>query len=271
MPASPQPVEQEKMDVDDNPWKDYCAVEKIEEEEVRAWVCEIEEAEEHEEVELDESFGELDPQKVQEARAEELAYMRRRGLWRIVPIPSGVTPVSVRWVDVVKADGTTRSRLVARDFRGSDRQRDDLFAATPPLEAIRILISRATTISPSRAEKKLMFIDAKKAHLNPKCLDDVYVELPREAAAPPGTCGKLEFWLYGFRKAASEWEQFYSQKLGEVGFTRGVGCPVLFHHSERDVAMAVHGDDFVVCAAELDLRWVADYLKGCFEIKARAV
>ena len=28
-----------------------------------------------------------------------------------------------------------------------------------------------------------MFIDAKKAHLNPKCLEDVYMELPAECGA----------------------------------------------------------------------------------------
>ena len=102
-----------------------------------------------------EAFCELDPQKVAEARAEELEYMRGRGLWEVVPIPAGVVPVSVRWVDVVKADGTTRSRLVARDFRGGDKHRDDLFAATPSLEAIRVLISRAATETPSRIRRKL--------------------------------------------------------------------------------------------------------------------
>ena len=197
--------------------------------------------------------------------------MKNRGLWKVVQTPAGVTPVSVRWVDVLKADGVTRSRLVARDFRGTDRHRDDLFAATPPLEAIRVLLSRAATETPSRIRRKLMFIDAKKAHLNPRCKEDVYIELPAEAGQKPGMCGKLEFWLYGFRKAASEWESFYSERLEEVGFQRGRGCPVLFYHSLRDIAVAVHGDDFVICGFDGDLRWVADYLEGCFKIKVRAV
>ena len=37
-----------------------------------------------------------------------------------------------------------RCRLVARDFKGGDKDRDDLFAATPPWEAVRMLMSRAT-------------------------------------------------------------------------------------------------------------------------------
>ena len=50
----------------------------------------------------------LDPVKVAEARKEEVAYMKKRGLWDVVPRPEGVIPVSVRWVDVIKAEGITR-------------------------------------------------------------------------------------------------------------------------------------------------------------------
>ena len=249
--------------------RDACAVE-VEEYEARRWLCEIA-GDEDDDVEVDESFQQLDPRKVAEARAEEIGYMRQRGLWKVVPIPEGVVPVSVRWVDVLKAEGITRSRLVARDFKGDDRGRDDLFAATPPLEAIRMLISRAATNTPSRVRRKLMFIDAKRAHLNPRCSEDVYIELPPEAGEPPGVCGKLEYWLYGFRKAASEWERFYAQKLESMGFRRGEGCPVVFYHPQRDIAVAVHGDDFVLCGLDADLKWAAEGIAKCFEVKVRAV
>lgn len=277
---------------DDSPWKDFCVVERgeiIDEEDARTWVCEVQQelgqeacvgqralspAEHMEEFDPagDEDLGgELDPEKVAEARREEVAYMKTRGLWNVIPRPEGVTPVSVRWVDVLKTEGITRSRLVARDFRGGDRHRDDLFAATPPLEAIRVLISRAATETPSRRRRKMMFVDAKKAHLNPKCEEDVYIELPEEAGEDKGMCGKLVYWLYGFRKAASEWEKFYAARLEECGFKRGTGCPVLFHHKERDLSAAVHGDDFVFTGYDEDLKWAADYIKGCFEVKVRAV
>ena len=92
----------------------------------------------------------------------------------------GKAPVSIRWVDTMKSDGV-RSRLVARDFKGGDKDRDDLFAATPPLESKRLLLSRAATRVNGRLTRKLLFIDAKKAHLNLVCKEDVYVELPDEA------------------------------------------------------------------------------------------
>ena len=72
----------------------------------------------------------LDPKEVKRARGEEICYMvkkNRKVRWE----KSGKAPVSVRWVDI-KSDGA-RSRLVARDFKGGDNDRDDLSAATPPL------------------------------------------------------------------------------------------------------------------------------------------
>ena len=52
----------------------------------------------------------------------------------------------MKWVDTNKGSENEmliRSRLVARDFKGNDKDRDDLFAETPPLEAKRLLLSRA--------------------------------------------------------------------------------------------------------------------------------
>lgn len=50
--------------------------------------------------------------------------------------------ISVRWIDISKGDEVLenyRSRLVAREIKKDDRP--DLFAATPPLEALKALIS----------------------------------------------------------------------------------------------------------------------------------
>ncbi len=158
--------------------------------------------------------------------------MHSRTIWSVRPI-SGCwanpdkARVTVRWVDVQKAEGV-RSRLVARDFKGGDKDRDGLYATTPPLESKRLLISRAATRVKGKLGRKLLFIDVKKAHLNPKCQQDVYMELPAEAEGGPGMCGKLNFWLYGFRPAARAWGDHYSEKLEHAGFVRGNACAVLF-------------------------------------------
>eukprot|EP00973_Karenia_brevis_P039510 5453174-Karenia_brevis.AAC.1 len=63
-------------------------------------------------------------------------------------------------------------KVVARDFKGGDKGRDDLFAETPPPEAKRMLFSRAVSRRADGRVRKLMFVDARKAHLNPKCEED---------------------------------------------------------------------------------------------------
>ena len=72
----------------------------------------------------------------------------------------------------------------------------------------------------------------------------MYIELPAEAGAEVGKCGKLVYWFYGCREAAQAWEEHYSEKMESVGFTRGTHSPVVFYHAEKDLSCVVHGDDF---------------------------
>eukprot|EP00973_Karenia_brevis_P044362 6145665-Karenia_brevis.AAC.1 len=69
----------------------------------------------------------------------------------------------MRWVDTNKAwkkgDMDVRSRMVARHFKGGDKDRDDLFAETPPMEAKRMLMSRAMTRKQDGSRGKLTFMD----------------------------------------------------------------------------------------------------------------
>eukprot|EP00973_Karenia_brevis_P021394 2941351-Karenia_brevis.AAC.1 len=55
----------------------------------------------------------------------------------------------MRWVDTnkshIKGKFEARSRMVAINYKGGDKGRDDLFAEAPPLEAKRMLFSRAVT------------------------------------------------------------------------------------------------------------------------------
>ena len=205
--------------------------------------------------------------------------MEKRGIWHTVKIEecwdkTGKAPVSVRWVDVNKGGlekMEVRSRLVARDFKGGDKDRDDLFAETPPLEAKRMLLSRAATRRRDGRMRKLLFVDARKAHLNPRCEKDVYVELPAEAECPEGMCGKLDFWLYGFRPAAAAWEKLYCEKLEGAGFERGISCGVVFYHPAKDISVVVHGDDFTFCGLEEDLLWIQKLMATWFEIKVRGM
>ena len=93
----------------------------------------------------DEKTGEnLDFGMVNAAREEEVTFMKKILLYDEVWVEecredTGKAIVSAKWVDLNKGSQGTpdvRCRWVARDFKPKgDKDREDLFAAMPPLEA----------------------------------------------------------------------------------------------------------------------------------------
>ena len=98
----------------------------------------------------------LNPELVKLARAKEMEYLDGKDVWELKPIDerrkrTGKPPVTVRWVDVNKGDDVSpniQSRLVARQIRQAGEEA--IFAPTPPLEALRSIISLAATDLPGR-------------------------------------------------------------------------------------------------------------------------
>ena len=93
----------------------------------------------------------LDTEEVQRARLEEIIQIHEHKVYTKVPIEqcwteTGKGPIRVRWLDINKGDEVNReyrSRLVAMEIKRD--KREDLFAATPPLEAKKVLMSMAVT------------------------------------------------------------------------------------------------------------------------------
>ena len=181
---------------------------------------------------------------VNKARKEEMEHMKGK-IFKVVKKSeawemTGKAPMSTKWVDTDKAQGTgepiVRSRWVARNFRDpNDKDRKDLFSATPPIEVVRYMISRQATRRKDGRERKSMYLDMKKAHVMPLCVQDVYVELPAEAEVQEDECGKLTHWLYGCRPAAQAWEEHFFALLKEHDFQRLRSVPVAFVHETRDL------------------------------------
>ena len=116
----------------------------------------------------------------------------KHAVYKKVPIEecwnaTGAAPIGTRWVDVNKGDERNpehRSRLLAKEIKTS--KREDLFAATPPLEAMKIILSLAVTegigyqAGCKTRGHKLEFIDVRRAYFHAKARREVYVELPEE-------------------------------------------------------------------------------------------
>ena len=151
-----------------------------------------------------------------------------------------------------------RCRLVGRYFKKKGiEEREDLFAAMPPLESKKFVSRMAAGVRGQRrrkglAEVKLMFIDVRKAHLNAVCEEEECVELP-EQFWEHGRYARLKRWLYGMRKAAAGWEEDYAKKMVAAGFERGKGVPTVFHNRGMEVRVVVHGDDFTFSGTKVEL------------------
>eukprot|EP00973_Karenia_brevis_P038254 5274551-Karenia_brevis.AAC.1 len=100
----------------------------------------------------------LDTKLVMEARSLEVDYMRKLGVYREATWEEmeadNCKAIPLRWLDINKGDAENvniRSRLVAQETRGRSTigsEAKDIaatFAATPPLEAVRMLISLMMT------------------------------------------------------------------------------------------------------------------------------
>ncbi len=198
----------------------------------------------------------LPPELVRQARAEEIKFMLDWGVWKRALITecwaeTGKAPIGSKWVDVNKGDAKKpqiRSRFVVKEI--ATYKSDDFFAATPPLEALRLLLSMAAS---SGHNIKVEVLDARKAHLHAFAKRTVFVQLPPEVGEP-GYCARLVRCLYGTRDAPKRWEAFLAEQLVALGFARGRASSCCYFHAALGVRCIVHGDDFVLTgrAAALD-------------------
>lgn len=141
----------------------------------------------------------LPPELCRVAHRSEIGYFKSKGVWELRKIAeaiqrTGKRPISIRWVEVNKADSMNpkiRSRLVAREIRGPGQEA--CFAPTPPLESFRMVLSYAIfdiagqkpkTWNPKSDDRmQLLLLDISRAYFNAKTDDahPTYVDLPAEA------------------------------------------------------------------------------------------
>ena len=193
------------------------------------------------------SAAPLDPVKVTAARKLEIEYAEKKPVWKKIPRweakAKGWKIVKPRWIDINRGDNEKpnyRSRMVGKEF--NDRVVDGLFAATPPLESLRLLLSWAatvdggplTTVDEPGSGKSILIADVSRAFFEAPAKRDLWVELPEEALqggeTPLGTVWKLPASLYGARDASANWQEEVSRCMREWGFEVGRFNPCMYQH-----------------------------------------
>ena len=221
--------------------------------------------------------GKLDMKLVRTARAEEMAFVKERQVYEYASTKkcherTGRPPVGTKWVDTNKGDDQNpqyRSRLVATEVRKPWSEK--WFAATPPLETLRLLVALAARGSPKTGKpRRILLLDVSRAHWYPDATREVYVRLPPEdpRAGEPDVCGRLKRSMYGTLDAAQRWGEHYAKVLVDGGFVKGTASPCHFYHPVRDISILVHGDDFVCVADDADLDWVKELLSKHYKNKS---
>ena len=220
--------------------------------------------------------------EVEKARRLEMQYIHDMKLYKKVSKAEAVKKnkviIPVKWVDTNKGTDQApvyRSRLVAKEIkRYKDKDVDDeLFAAMPPLEAIRMVISHAASIKEgsSHHTRSLMTADVSRAYFNAPARRPIYVEIPAEDHEPGDEhrCGELLASMYGTRDAARNWYEELRRTFLEIGATVGIASPSVFRVPGEidDVLVAIHGDDIVAAGEQKDLERLLARLRERFELK----
>ena len=174
----------------------------------------------------DEYTGEpLDLELVRKGKAEELKYFKSKEVWRVVPRTraAGRCVVGTRWVCSNKGDAANpeiRCRLVCQEVK--TYQSEDFFAATPPLETLRLVLSMAAD-DPSI---QVTLVDISRAYFNAFIARDVFVELPAEAGYGKDVVGQSVTCMYGTGYGARMGRSL-SRSHGGNGFQAGSGESLL--------------------------------------------
>ena len=206
---------------------------------------------------------------MRKAEEEEIEFVRKSGLYTKV-LRSSIGDkkvIPIRWVRVNKGTRekpNIRCRVVAKEVKTYED--DSLFAATPPLESLKVLIA----IAASR-RWSIRHIDVKRAYFYAKALREIYVEVDeKDKEEEDGdVVGKLNFAMYGTRDAASSWEACYTEVLLKAGFVQGKFTPCVFRRD--DVVVTVHGDDFTMTGTREGLRRTEEEIKKTFEVKVQGI
>jgi len=130
-------------------------------------------------------------------------------------LPTGVRPMSTRWVFKVKSDRRLKSRLVVRGFDEPVENQAWTYSPVVDRTSTRILAVRALTLG----HESVVF-DIASAYLEADIdeSENYFVLVPEGVEAPPGTVFRLKTNFYGLRTAGARWLEKLRSTLTGLGW-----------------------------------------------------
>ena len=207
----------------------------------------------------------LDPQAVAAGRRKQLQALEEQKAIILVPhdFPlAGAKRIRSKWLDDYSSSGTeVKSRLVATEVAYGNR--DDCFAGTLPLKALRLVVSLAA----SRG-RRIAFFDVVAAFVH--ALIDELVILLLPDGLGQGRTAVLYKALYGTRKASRLWQRFLRDVLADADWRASVIFASMYTLGDQRGTLGCWGDDLLVEADEVDLDAGEAHLVKRLEVKVLA-
>ena len=203
-----------------------------------------------------------------------MQFVKLKGVYSKVPrqeaLNGGHKVIGARWLDINKGDDREpnyRARLVGKEIKTDSRL--DLFAATPPLEAIKVICSICASHQHGKQPRRIMSIDVKRAYFYARTLRPVFIEIPIEdwEEGDESRVARLNWSLYGTRDAAKNWTEEYTRTLTDLGFAMGRASTCSFHHAKMQLFLSVHGDYFTITGPDESLTWLEQQMSRKYEVK----
>ena len=184
-----------------------------------------------------------DPDKVFAGRMREFGHLIYFETYKSTTkdkIPEGARRVDMRWEERSKGD-ECRSRLVLRDYNKG--KLDEMFAATPSAEGLRLLL-----VISSALDLDVMCGDLNCGFMHAEPSGPIFAKPPADAHSYDKTITKDTWWkckkaINGGRAALKDFNDWFGQELEKLGFVRLRVDSQMFANKELGVYFHVHVDD----------------------------
>lgn len=188
------------------------------------------------------------------AMDKELASLKAKGVYKVVPRTSHMSVLPTRWVFKVKesSDGTVdklKARFVVKGFLQQFMVHyHETYAPVTRATSVRLILVLAAIL-----RWKVDQMDADTAFLNALLKEIVFVEPPPGSDCPSGHVWRLIKALYGLKQSPKAWSDMVSAFMLSIGFlpTEGDICVFIRINAITgcvDAIVSAFVDDFKIAA-----------------------
>jgi hypothetical protein len=195
---------------------------------------------------------------------EEMASMRKMGVYNLVDLPPGKKAIRAKWVYKAKTDEHNnvlrlKSRIVAKGFmQVHGRDFNETHSPVARIKSVKLMLSMV-----ARDDLELKQLDFDTAFLNATLTEDIYMEQPEGyQEGGPRKVWKLNKALYGLKQASREWNRTIDAFMRQMGYQALKSDPCVYKKTSKTgklMLLCLYVDDTLICYNKADEQeWLAD-------------